>query len=165
MPEVPALPAPASGPPPVAEDAGFFVTTAEAQSYAFQVDGVIRAVNGAVYDHETKPGAQPPPLEALAAWVKFRLDWEAFGGPIMREPGWTLSGGDFDKIRGYHLEALRWKDRWEKAGVSFQGITLLQPGSYTGPTFADAGGGGFWLLLGGAALLAVGTYVYGRSSR
>lgn len=148
---------------PQVQDPGLFVTTAEIQSYAFTVDRLIHDINTRVLDHEAKPGAAVLPLALWAQWVTFRMNWEAkFAG--YKAPGWTSWGGDYDAIRGFHLEALRWRDKWALAGVDFAGLVAPQPGTYhvEPPDVTGALSGLFsWPLLLGAGVLA---YMLGRRS-
>lgn len=143
---------------PVAKDPGLLVSVTEIQDYAHQVDGVIRAINVRVGQHEAAQPGKPLPLWVWVKWVKFRLDWEKTYEPL-KIPGWFTGFSPIEKIRGFHLEALRWRDRWAEEGVSFVGVTLLQPGAYD-PSVDIGVAWGFAGLVG---LGALGVYFLTRS--
>lgn len=154
------MPDPTPAPPaPSATDPGLIVTTAEVQTYGYQVDNVIRAINARVL--ETPPDKTP--MDLWMKWVAFRVAWEKVFNEV-KGGGW-LATNYYDEIRGYHLEALRWRDRWGAAGVPVADLQLLQPSdSYradvpVGDLLPAVGAVGLAVGVGAAALLI---YLMGR---
>lgn len=150
------MPDPQTGQNPQVKDPGFFVTSANIQTYAYTVDTLIRDINTRVLDREGKAGQPEISLTLHAKWVMFRIEWEKRFVDY-KAPGWLSSGSDYDAIRGTHLEALRWKDKWALQGVDFAGMITPQPGEYN-VTTADVFGGLSsaltWSAIVGAGVIA-----------